>query len=214
MPLRRGSPRSSGQHQERLLHFATAAVGRTFFNEGTGDKMGLRRTTWLAVGIGVGIVAGWAGVAFACSPSPRVSALLPESASPGSTVVVQGQAVTGSGVDIRWNGVRGKRLAVAEPDASGAFSVPVQVPDVAPGVYSLTLVDDSVSIGRMAFEVIGQAGSRVPGVQVWPNMSAQPSIASPVAGGANAGMVMLGLGLVILAAGSTVAVARRRVLAA
>lgn len=170
------------------------------------------RAGLVAVGGGVAVVAGWAGASFACTPAPRVSSLLPESASPGSTVVVEGQAVTGAPVDIRWNGVKGKRLAVAAPDASGGFSVPVQVPDAAPGVYSFTLVDNSASIGRMAFEVTAGPGSATtPAAKLWPSMTARPSMASPATGGPNtAGVALLGVGLVVLGAGTAAAMARRR----
>lgn len=172
--------------------------------------MHIRTAGKAIVGAAAMATATWASVAFACTPAPRALSLLPESAAPGSEVVVQGQGVSGSEVEIRWNGATGKQIAVAKPDFSGAFSVPVQVPDVAPGVYSLSLVDNSASIGRIAFEVTGAPGSAsvVPARQLWPSDSAVP--ASSSSHPATAGIVLLAAGVVALAGTSAVAVTRRR----
>lgn len=176
--------------------------------------MRTRRVGYSVVGSGVAVFAGWASVAFACSPLPQVYSVLPEAATPGDTVVLRGQAVKSSApVQIRWNGVNGKVLAAATPDGGGAFSVPVVVPDVAPGIYSLTLQTQDAGVNRTTFEVTAPAGSAsvAPRAQLWPSVATQPSIATPESGGAHAaGAALLGFGLVALAGGSAVAVARRR----
>lgn len=172
------------------------------------------KVTSAAVATGAAVAAGWASVAFACSPMPRVYSVLPESASPGSTVMVEGREVAAPApVEIRWNGVRGEVLATATAGSDGTFSVPVRVPDVAPGVYSLTLVAPGVGVGRTAFEVTGSAASAPagPAVRLWPSASdAAPATAPASNGTSTAGVALLSVGLVGLAAGTTVAVTRRR----
>lgn len=177
--------------------------------------MGMRR---VFVGIiGVGLLT-MASAAFACTAQPQVRySLLPEAASPGATVLVEGSYVRTQGqVEVRWNGVSGALLAVATP-AQGEISVPVQVPDVAPGVYSLMLVTDS-GVGRTPFEVTGSASNApaaVSSAQLWPGATDGLVAAEPVSGGPGMiGVGLLAVGLVGLVGGSAVAVTqRRRVLA-
>lgn len=164
------------------------------------------------------LVLSWASVAFACSVLPQVSySLLPESASPGSKVVVEGSNVrTQSPVEIRWNGVGGKVLASVTP-TDGAFSVPVEIPEATPGIYSLMLVTDNAGVGRTAFEVIGSAADASasgPIVQLWPTTEGVAPTSGTAAGPSLAGVGLLAIGLVGLFAGTTVAVARRRRVAA
>lgn len=176
--------------------------------------MGTHRVGYSVVGLGVAIAAGWASVAFACSPLPQVYSVLPEAATPGDTVVVRGQAVKSSApVKIRWNGVNGPVLASAIPDAGGSFSVSMVVPEAAPGIYSLTLQTEDAGVNRAAIEVTAPATSASTSGRsaLWPSLSAQPSVAAPEPGGANAaGVALLGVGLVALAGGTTAAVTRRR----
>lgn len=170
------------------------------------------------VGVAAMAVTTWASVAFACSPMPRVYSVLPESASPGSTVTVEGREVgSPAPVEIRWNGVKGEVLATVTAGSNGAFSVPVKVPDVAPGIYSLTLVAPGVGAGRMAFEVTGSAATATaaPAARLWPTGTDGVIEATPASNGtATAGVALLSVGLVGLAAGTTVAVTRRRRVAA
>lgn len=173
--------------------------------------MGIRKSGFGIIGVAM-LVLGCASAAFACSVQPQVSySLLPESATPGATVMVEGQNVRArTPIEIRWNGVNGKVLASVSPD-SGAFAVPVQIPEAAPGIYSLMLVTESAGVGRTAFEVIGSAAdapTSAPTGQLWPNASdaAQRGATDP----SLVGVGLLALGLVGLFAGSTVAVARRR----
>lgn len=165
------------------------------------------------IGVAV-LVLAWASVAFACTVQPQVRySLLPESAEPGSAVMVEGRnLVTESPVEIRWDGVGGQVLAEATP-VDGALSVPVQVPDVAPGVYSLMLVTENAGVGRTAFEVTGAAGDApapVSAAQLWPSPTVGLVTANPAAGPSLAGVALLAVGLVGLFAGSAVAVTRRR----
>lgn len=173
------------------------------------------RTLSGMVGMGILGLVGWAGVAFACSVSPQVTySLAPESATPGDTVTVEGRAVSSrSPVEIRWNGVTGKVLATATP-TNGAFSVPVQVPDVSPGIYSLMLVTTDAGVGRTSIEVAALAGvpsQRVAAAQVWPTAAeARAAGASTFPGPAAVGVALLAVGLAGLFGASTFAVVRRR----
>lgn len=175
-----------------------------------------KRRAGYGVGMGVALtVLGWASVVFACTVLPQVSySLLPESATPGSTVMVEGQNVKSqSPVEIRWNGVGGKVLASATP-VNGTFSVPVQVPEAAPGIYSLMLVTDNAGVARTAFEVIGEAAD-APAVksaaQLWPRSAQGPAAAHGAAGKPSmVGVGLLAVGVVGLFAGFTAVVVGRR----
>ncbi|MEX2289754.1 MAG: hypothetical protein WD794_05435 [Mycobacteriales bacterium] len=164
----------------------------------------------------VGIsVAGlmWVSAAFACSPLPKVSSVSPESGAPGETVQVEGEVRTGAPVEIRWNGVGGELLAVSRVGGDGMLSVPVRIPDVSPGIYSLTLVTSDVGVARTAVEVTAPGGSLpVAAPQLWPtSLAAQPLDAASASNGVSSlGVALLGVGLVGLFAGTTVAVARTR----
>lgn len=167
------------------------------------------------VGVGVPVLLGWASVAFACSVSPQVTySLAPESATPGETVTVDGSAVSSrSSVEIRWNGVKGKVLATATP-TNGAFSVPVQVPEVPPGIYSLMLVTTDAGVGRTSIEVAAPASSpsqRVAGAQVWPTAAEAGAAARSTSPGPGAvGVGLLAVGLAGMVGVSTLAVVLRR----
>lgn len=176
------------------------------------ETMQGRRRLYAILATGVAILLGSASAAFACSAQPKVSySSAPESAAPGETVTVQGQWVRGEApVEIRWNSVHGSRLALATP-TGGSFEVPVQVPDTAPGVYSLMLVTADGSVARTAFEVTGAPGTVLeqPAINLWASPDAGRA-ASHANGPLNLGMTLLALGLIGLFAGTTVAVTQRR----
>lgn len=135
---------------------------------------------------------------------------------PRESVQVKGQVDRSGPVEIRWNGVGGELLATAFPGKDGIFSVPVQVPDVAPGIYSITVATQNAGVGRTALEVTA-AGGALPSSteQLWPSLDSQPFQAAPSSTGVSpVGVGLLGAGLVGLFGASAVAVARtRRVLA-
>lgn len=163
--------------------------------------------------VATAVLCGWASVAFACTAQPQVSySLLPESAAPGSSIAVRGAAVnTKLPVEIRWNGVKGAVLATAIP-VNGTLWVPVQVPDVPPGIYSLVLVTGDAGVARTSFEVTGGATPAPQATaQLWPSVGDGQQVPGPDSlGHASLGVALLTLGLVGLFAGSTVAVTRRR----
>lgn len=175
--------------------------------------MNMRRTGSGILGVAVAVLLAWASAAFACSPQPKVYSVFPESAAPGSTVKVEGSDIPGTAaVEIRWNGVKGDLLATA-PLAGGRFSVPVQIPDIAPGLYSLTLVTADAGVGRTAFEVTGAAAAAPAAApaQLWPSAGNAPSGSEATSWTpATIGVGLLAVGLIGLFAGSAVAVTRRR----
>lgn len=168
-------------------------------------------------GYGVAVVitvslAGWYGTAFACTPTAGVYTVASATATPGSTIEVAGHDIPSNApVEIRWNSVRGKVIAAATP-ANGAFSVPVQVPDVAPGVYALTMTTANAGIGRTAVEVTSPG--RTPGFSAarpWASTGSRSLAPEPSPNSVgSSGAVLLAVGLVGLFAGSTVMVVRRR----
>lgn len=170
--------------------------------------MRVRRAALGAVGMVLVFVGGWAGAAFACTPQSQV--LAPAEAAPGATVQVEGRAVTGGPVEIRWNGVKGTVLATAVP-VEGALSVPVQIPTATPpGVYALTLVAPNGQVGRTALEVAAPGLVRNDeAARLWGDAS-RTSAAAPASGFSTLAVALLSVGLVTLFAASTVAVVRRR----
>ncbi|MBW3643194.1 MAG: hypothetical protein KY447_09800 [Actinobacteria bacterium] len=174
--------------------------------------MNVRRAARVAT-VATAVLLGWASVALGCTAQPQVSySLLPESAAPGSSVTVRGAAVnTKLPVEIRWNGVNGALLAAATP-VNGTLSVPVQVPDVPPGIYSLVLVTGDAGVARTSFEVTGRAAPAPQATaQVWPSIGNIDPVGAPDSlAPRSLGVALLAVGLVGLFTGSTVAVTHRR----
>lgn len=104
------------------------------------------------------------GVTWACIPQARLVVVTPQaSGAAGSQVTVQGIGFDAppSSSEVRWNTVDGPMLAQAT-DAD--FSVPVTIPDVPPGLYSLLVMSrdaDGVlaNTGRASFQVTGTGSS-------------------------------------------------------
>lgn len=118
------------------------------------------------VGLVVAAMLAFAAVAFACTASNLVSLSTPVGA-PGTAVSVSGVVLSDNDVVVRWNGADGPVLAraTAADFRSGAFNF--SVPDVAPGYYVVTSVQDDAHgnemIARAAFQVVGPGGQVVPG---------------------------------------------------
>jgi len=113
-----------------------------------------------------------------------------------SAATVSGQGIASAkNVEIRWNSISGPKLAEASLDSTGSFSVPVTLPDSAPGVYMMIVSADGVSAGRVAFEVTndGQPAaqkleasrSKLIGADNWQGFAA-PSNGSASLAGSNA----------------------------
>ncbi len=158
--------------------------------------------------------------AWACTNQPQVFSVTPLAAVAGAEVTMRGEAVpANSAVELRWNGVAGPKVAEVTADQVGNFAMAFTVPDVAPGVYSLTVVPNGATagLGRAPFEVRGAAGAPGTSLQTVGGFASDPQPASlhepaganPVSGLA-AGMAIFGFGAVALSAGFTVATVRRR----
>lgn len=124
---------------------------------------------------------------------------------------MRGQSVGESQVEIRWNGVRGEVLATVKAQAA-LFAVPVKIPAVEPGIYSMTVVTPDSGINRTAIEVTGAASSpSATPAKLWPTLASAPSATAPGSAGVSpVGVALLSVGLVGLASGSVAAAARRR----
>ncbi len=175
------------------------------------------------VGAAAMVVTGWASVAFACSPMPRVYSVTPESAAPGSTVMVEGREIgSTSPVEIRWNGVKGPVIgtAVAEDGVHGTeFATEVTIPQSGPGVYYLMLVAADSGIGRAAFEVTAPSTATSPAStpavakDAWGTLDAPLQSGAGTSGSSGAlrnGLALLGFGSAALLAGGALAASGRR----
>lgn len=160
-----------------------------------------------------------AGVAWACTPLPRLVTITPLAAAPGSAVEVRGQAVSAdAAVQLRWNAVRGPQLAAAAANANGDFTARFTVPaQAAPGVYTIVAVTEDEGLARAAFQVVGAPG-QAPSAPVWqPTLATaqvDPASATDPSFALLAGAGLLTFGTAALFAGAAVAVVGRRRVAA
>ncbi|MFP5316868.1 MAG: hypothetical protein ACLGI2_01095 [Acidimicrobiia bacterium] len=116
----------------------------------------------LASVLGAAAVLGVAGLAWACTNFATLN--LSGAAGPAGTEVVAtgGQAQPGVPVALRWNSRSAPAVATATPDAQGAYTVAVRVPEAATGVQVLLATDRDGNIARAAFEVTGPAAAQPP----------------------------------------------------
>ncbi len=144
----------------------------------------------LASVLGAAAVLGVAGLAWACTNFATVN--LSGSAGPANTEVVATGAYAQPGVEValRWNSRSAPVAARAMPDASGAYSVPVRVPEGASGVQVLLATDRDGNVARAAFEVTAAP--------------LQPSVVGPVPNSAGTDYLRIGAG--VLAVGLLAAV--------
>ena len=121
----------------------------------------------------LGVVASFAALAWACTPQAYID-VDGASGPAGTSVTVTGRAFIAAPVEITWSG--GGVLATANgPD----FSVTVQIPEAAPGVYYISATGrDAASgvVGRAtrAFEVVAPPA---PSVVETPAVQAPPQAA-------------------------------------
>jgi hypothetical protein len=98
-----------------------------------------RRPRWAAIAmVFPGLLAAMvAGGAWACVTLPHIALSPRASGAPGAQLTVEG-ADFEQHVELRWNAVDGPLLASGP---SPTFSVPVTLPDVADGLYTLVAVE-------------------------------------------------------------------------
>jgi len=180
-----------------------------------------------------------ASFAWACTGQPQVFMLTPQTGPSGVEVTVAGQMVTQGPVEIRWtgNGIsEGLKLADSFAGPNAAFSIPVRIPQSAPGVYYITVEAGDRSIARTTFEVTGETAvsaapvsgqarqSRTVPADLWRGFtdasdssfqeSGPASLSDPAPGqGSLVGLALSGTGAVALGGLSVVAMQRRRVVA-
>lgn len=177
-----------------------------------------------------GVFALLGSAAWACTKQATLIGLTPQSATPFTEIIVKGKLETiSSSVQIRWNSINGADLAsvgAANSDASGNFAVPISVPDVAPGIYSVVVSGPEYGVARAAIEVVAASTNVAPrrglsptSDDLWSGLSSGSSFAGspPVApeataaSGAVMGVTLLAAGLAgITGAGAMVLRSRRR----
>lgn len=173
----------------------------------------MRRRSTVAVVVAVaGVVLAGMSVAWACTGQALMHMAtdsVGEVRSHARVEVLANQAVAGP-VALRWNALDGPVLARAEVKAGQAATLDATIPDAAPGVYYLVL-ETSAGVARSAFEVTGAAAPAP--ASPWAK-AAEPAGAGGPLGSFEAGLALLGVGLVGISAMTLVAVARRRRVAA
>lgn len=149
-----------------------------------------------------------AGVAFACAPLATLD-LDPAVAHPGDVVHVEGKGFLSAGVgaktvDIRWNSPDGEVLASEQSDDQGRVSFSFVVPGASPGYFVVFASLRGVA-GATARAVI-----QIPG----PAAEVAPVMAPPVRhdrlapGVVVVALGVVGLGLILAAAGFAMAARR------
>lgn len=177
--------------------------------------MRLGRSTGMIAGAAAIVVLCLASTAFACSALPSVVRITPTAAQSGTTVQLAGSSVPAKGaVEIRWNGVTGPLLSTAVADQQGNFTTAVELPDAAPGVYSLLAVTEgNGGVARVAVEVLPSVTDPVTitAVNSWTSVDgAAPPVEQRGDVGMLVGVGVLSIGLIALFSAATVAAVGRR----
>lgn len=99
--------------------------------------------------------------AWACVPQPALSVQPLGSGPPGSRLTIEGANFDGGRVELRWNGLDGPLLGSG---TGGSFTVPITIPDVPDGLYTLVALerrqDGSVGgVARAPFQLGRSTGS-------------------------------------------------------
>lgn len=162
----------------------------------------------VAAGLFVAVIVVSAA-AWACVPQPYLVLQPRASGPPGSALTVEGQNFSGRS-EVRWNGISGELLGTAE---GRQVSIPITIPEVPDGLYTLVVVSRDSGGGieaatPAAFQVVSEAGgtgSARPVTTAPTTTAPTPSQAVPPAIAAAGGA-----GLVIVAGVVGAVVGRRR----
>jgi len=170
------------------------------------------------------LVLSAAAAAWACTPQTRLFAPEIPKGPSGTQVTIKGDgAPAGTPVTIEWGTLKGAKRAETTADASGAFSVALEVPQTSPGIYFIVATPQSggAAVARQVYQVTGP-GSENPASasDLWSGFSTTSghlASAEPTASQAarTNGTALAGAGLVVLAAVggafvSSTAIRRRR----
>lgn len=156
----------------------------------------------------VGIALAGMSAAWACTGQPLMhlaTDAVGEAGSHARVEVLANQAVSGP-VAVRWNALDGPVLAQDVVAPGTAATLDVTIPEAGPGVYYLVL-DTSAGVARSAFEVTDQAA---PATAASPWVTRQAGGDDAPLGAFRAGVALLAVGLVAMAALTLVTLARRR----
>ncbi len=109
-----------------------------------------RRRVCLSVALAVaGALAVTAALAYACTVQPTVS-LTQSSATPHSAVAGTGEyfSETGGPVELHFNSLESAVVWSGQPDAVGRIAFQFEVPDVAPGTYTIVATQAALGTGQ------------------------------------------------------------------
>lgn len=115
---------------------------------------------WATFVIGLQLLLVSASAAVACVPQPRLVSLVPMASGPsGMEVTVNGLGFDPGRAEVRWNGPEGELLATGNGQS---FSLPIMIPDVPAGLYSVVVLSRDVdggigNTGTASFQVVSGA---------------------------------------------------------
>lgn len=167
--------------------------------------MRLRRGHLLIGASALLVAIALAAPAWACTNFIRIDQITAADVAGVSTSTVHGSGASSNAtVELLWNGTGGPVIGRGQADASGVFSADVTVPDVPAGLYTIIASDGKTPIGRAAYQV--GTGDVVNA----PTTSVSAGAGNVVSWAPRAGIGILAVGLVLLAAGTCAGSARRR----
>lgn len=185
-------------------------------------RMRLTRPSASSTFVGGALLLLTASAVWACTAQPRIFSLGPQVGPVGLEITLEGQAVGGAPVEVRWNSLEGAKIGEGTADFSGNFAVRAKIPQTEPGIYFLVVKGGDAGVVRSPFEVTSEqpvgVGEAVPSgeraassTDLWSAFSAAPAggdtsaaaEAAPSGSGtqALAGAALLAAGLAALASG-------------
>jgi hypothetical protein len=97
-----------------------------------------------------------ANAVWACTAQPRIFSLGPQVGPVGLEITLEGQAVPGAPVEVRWNSLQGVKIGEGVADFSGNFAVPARIPQAEPGIYFILVKAANAGVFRDSFEVTAE----------------------------------------------------------
>jgi len=165
------------------------------------------------------LVLAATAAAWACTPQTRLFAPDIPKGPAGTQVTVKGDGVAaGIPVTIEWGGLRGAKRAETKADATGTFSAALEVPQTSPGIYFILATPRAigVAVARQPYLVTGAAGASTvqsgagSNSELWSgfatlssSVGSSDTATTPIPAGTRG----IGLGIALLTAGATGAIA-------
>lgn len=93
---------------------------------------------------------------WACTAQPRIFSLGPQVGPVGLELTLEGQAVAGAPVEVRWNSLEGVKIGEGVADPVGNFAVSARIPQAEPGIYFIVVKAGAAGVVRTSFEVTSE----------------------------------------------------------